>query len=243
MKIDKAKSVFLLGGHDLEMLTIKELLLKQGFKEGEHIFDKHLSWEEAVLSAYQEEIKAHTRKRIYAIELRYKKEDELYGEYQDEIEIIDHHNELSDNPTSLEQIIELLEIEDKLDSKTKSHYDLVAANDRDYIDGLKCIGATDAKIEWIRRKDREAQGVTKSDEKSAKNDVRSRKEKHGIVTICATTEKFGAITDELYFTTKPYNPSRCIVYNDKEIVFFKPPPISLSILIIAICKKGELTYV
>ena len=33
MKIDREGAIFLLGGHDLEMLTIKELLLNQGFKE------------------------------------------------------------------------------------------------------------------------------------------------------------------------------------------------------------------
>ena len=132
MKIDREGAIFLLGGHDLEMLTIKELLLNQGFKEDEHIFDKRLSWEEAELSVYQKEIKAHTHKHIYAIELRYKKEDELYREYKDQIEI-DHHNELSDNSTSLEQIVGLLELEDKLDSKTKRHYELVAANDKDSI--------------------------------------------------------------------------------------------------------------
>ena len=41
MKIDKDKAVFLLGGHDLEMITIREVLIKNGFKLDENLFDKN----------------------------------------------------------------------------------------------------------------------------------------------------------------------------------------------------------
>ena len=218
MKIDKKKSIFLLGGYDLEMLTIKELLLKQGFKENKNLFDKKLSWG-AKLSDYKEEIEQNSNKTFYAIELSID-DKKFYNRYKEQIVIIDHHNENSYKPTSLEQVIELLDIEKKLDKETKRYYKLVAANDRDYINGLKCAGATEDEIKEIRAKDRVAQGVTPIDETRAKNDVRSRKEQYGIVTICATTDKFSAITDELYNDTKPYNPSRYIIYNDKEIVFY-----------------------
>ena len=214
MKIDKDKSIFLLGGYDLEMVTIKELL----DKNGREYKDKKLSWG-AKLSEYRDVIEANPDKTFYAIELDIKN-DAIYKKYKEQIVIIDHHNEYSSNPTSLEQVIEFLDIEKKLDRESKRYYKLVAANDRDYINGLKCAGATEEEIEEIRKRDREAQGVTAEDEAKAKSDVRSKKEKHGIVTICATTDRFSAISDELYFTTKPYNPSRYIIYNDKEIVFY-----------------------
>ena len=56
MNIDIKKSIFLLGGQDLEMLSIKELLLKEGFVEGKTLFDKKLTWG-AKLSSYEDEFK------------------------------------------------------------------------------------------------------------------------------------------------------------------------------------------
>jgi len=212
MKIDKQKTIFLLGGYDLEMVTIKELLDKNGIT----YFDNNLPWG-AKLSDYKEDIeKEKENTTFYAIEL----DIDYTLPTKHKLEIIDHHNELVDNPTSLEQVIELLEIEDKLSSKTKRYYKLVSANDRDYISGLICAGATDSEIKYIRAKDREAQGVIKEDEIRAKNDVRSRKTSNDIVTICATIDRFSAISDCLYFETTPYNPSRYIIYNDEEIIFY-----------------------
>jgi len=45
--------LFLLGGYDLEMLTIKQLL--EG-RDGCMVADKRLRWDNAALSAYQQEL-------------------------------------------------------------------------------------------------------------------------------------------------------------------------------------------
>ena len=153
VKIDKNNSIFLLGGHDLEMQTIKKLLDKEGIEYE----DKKLSWG-AKLSAYKEVIEVNPNKTFYAIELEID-DKEFYKKYKEQIKIIDHHNENSGNPTSLEQVIALLKVKKKLDNKTIRHYELVAANDKGHIAGLKCVGATKEEIEDIRNEDRKAQGV------------------------------------------------------------------------------------
>ena len=45
--------LFLIGGSDLEMVTIKQLLTANGFAEGQNIADHNLAWG-AKLSDYQE---------------------------------------------------------------------------------------------------------------------------------------------------------------------------------------------
>jgi hypothetical protein len=210
MKFDKETAVFLLGGRDLEMAEIVTVLKANKCT----FYDKKPSWSEANLHFYAKEIEANPSKHFYAIELNIDEEDNLYKKYKDQITIIDHHGKYIDRDASLIQVLELLE------QKPTREQQLIAANDRGYINGLKCIGATNEEIEEIRKKDREIQGVERHDEIMAKNDVRSKKEKHGIISVCATTPHFSAVSDELYFQTKPYNPSRYIIYNDDKIVFY-----------------------
>jgi len=211
MKIDKEKAIFLLGGNDLEMWEIKKVLNDAGF----HFFDKAHSWDNATLDVYKEEIEDHTDKHFYAVELNIDEEkDTLYKQYKDRITIIDHHGKYNDRKASLLQVLELL------GKEPTRKQELIAANDARYIDGMKCIGATEEEIKDIRQRDRDAQGITKEDETAAKNDVRSKKEEKGITVVCATTPHFSAISDELYFQLKPYNPSRYIIYNDEKIVFY-----------------------
>jgi len=208
MKVNKKNSIFLLGGHDLEMKEIKDVLIDSGFKEGKHFFDKNLLWDNAILSAYDDILKKHQDKMIYGIELS------IDIDHPNNFIHIDHHNENSHKKASLLQVLELLGKKPTRDQK------LIAANDSRYIDGMKCIGATEEEIKDIRQRDRNVQGITPQDETAAKNDVRSKKEENGITVVCATTPHFSAISDELYFQLKPYNPSRYIIYNDEKIVFY-----------------------
>jgi hypothetical protein len=211
MKFNKDNALFLLGGKDLEMKEIVSVLEANGCT----FCDKNPSWSEANLELYAKEIEADPSKHFYAIELNIDEDrNEFYKKYKDKITIIDHHGKYIDREASLLQVLELM------DQKPTRKQQLIAANDARYIDGMKCIGATEAEIKEIRQQDREMQGIKRHDEIAAKNDVKSRKEKHGIMVVCATTPHFSAVSDELYFQTKPYNPSRYIIYNDDKIVFY-----------------------
>lgn len=64
------KTLFLLGGHDLEMCTIKDMLL-----EAEVVcFDASLQWNNAYVSAYQKELEQYgaddSEWTIYGVELQ-----------------------------------------------------------------------------------------------------------------------------------------------------------------------------
>ena len=144
------KRIFLLGGRDLEMLTIRELLQSCAIK----FFDKNLTWDTALLSAYSEELCHYENQdcQIVGIELR---EDIMKP---NNYVLIDHHNNCSDCLSSLEQVSSLLDV--KLDRWQQ----LVAINDRGYINGLRKFGASEDEIGKVRRADREAQGVTQEED-------------------------------------------------------------------------------
>jgi hypothetical protein len=198
--------MFLLGGYDLEMLEIRKLL--NGVKNSvspEFIVDyrdRNLQWG-AGLSNYSADIKELKSKKIVGIELA--GDIPVPPNYI----CIDHHGERSAMPSSIEQVAQLLNV-------TLTRYQiLVAINDRSYITGLMEYGASSEEIAEIRRKDREAQGVTISDEQLAKQSIRDHlTNESGITLVKSLTSRFSAVTDRLY----PY--TRLLVYTDHELTYY-----------------------
>jgi len=186
------KKVFLLGGYDLEMIEIKEILKQQK----ETFLDKKLSWG-AKLSSYKEFL--NDESEFIAIELE---EDITPPKYYKKI---DHHNDLPVYPTSLQQVADILHV--KLTREQK----LIAYNDAEHIKGMKKLCATKQEIEDIRKKDRAAQGVTKEDENLAKLSVEKAKDNF----IYSYTPYFSTVADRIYDKYSKY-----VVYNDKKIVFY-----------------------
>lgn len=188
------KRMFLLGGYDLEMKTIKKLLKKRG----ENYRDKNLTWG-ASLSAYKEELKNNYH--FYAIELI----EDIQTEKP--LTLIDHHNELQYKKSSLEQICELLAI--KMERKLK----LIAINDAQHIKGMLAFGATKEEIEEIRKKDRKAQGVTEEDELLALSSIEEKQVEEDILIIYAKTDKFSTIADRLYG-------KNALIYNESKLNYY-----------------------
>lgn len=175
------KRVFLLGGKDLEMREIKNLLSSKN----EIYENKNLSWG-AKLSFYKDELEKYKNDEsitIYGIELE--KDIEISNDYIE----IDHHGKNDDKPSSLEQIAEILNIDLTKEQK------LIAANDSRYICGMKNLCAIQDKIENIRKLDRKIQGVTQEDEELAKESINSSQDRY----IYSKTSYFSAISDEVYF--------------------------------------------
>jgi hypothetical protein len=143
---------FFLGGHDLEMLTIRDLL-------AEHapgcFLDKGLSWG-AKASDYREEIGSALANGFTPVLIELTVDMALDA---DRVVVIDHHGGRAgmDKPTSLHQVFELLVL--PRDKWTRWH-DLVAANDRGYIPEMIEIGASQEEIIEVRAADRAAQGIT-----------------------------------------------------------------------------------
>jgi len=204
--------LFLLGGYDLEMITIRDLLVHHGFrqvfsenfrKERKGFADKQLKWG-AIVTAYQAYLDFPGK--IYGIELiepiGWKKPPNYYR--------IDHHNELSDRPASIEQVAEILEI------RLNRWQRLVAANDKGYIRAMRAMGANEEEIQEIRKQDRRAQGVTKKDEDLARESIKKNlRQENGIFVIQSLTKKFSPITDFLYGKT-----NKLLIYTDHELVYY-----------------------
>ena len=164
---DNIKKVFLLGGRDLEMMTIKRILEENDF----YVVDKGLDWSDAKLCRYKKELERYSSDRylIYGIELQEEDVDRLPENYVR----IDHHNELQDGPSALEQVAEII------GHQLTEEEQLIAENDKGYYPGMEkflsekypemSIEERRARMDDIRRKDRMAQGVDmKEDEKACR---------------------------------------------------------------------------
>lgn len=198
-----SKRFFLLGGNDLEMTTIKNLLVNAGEQ-----FETHdLRWDNAKLSSYEKTLEEYGNSpdyQIYGIELN---ED---IPHPDNYVRIDHHNDFANKPSSLEQVATLLGL------AMDRHMQLVAANDSRYIPGMIKLGASREEIDDIRRSDRAAQGVSEGDdERLAEESLKSCKgDASNLYVVKSLTSKFSTICDRMY----PYR--RLLIYNDDVAEFY-----------------------
>ncbi len=186
----QSRRVFFLGGRDLEMATIRELLAEHA---PGRFHDKGLSWgaktsdyrkeigsclergETPVLVELADDMGLATRKAL----LSGRRCPGFFDEIKDDLGpaprtaiIIDHHGERAgeDRPTSLHQVFELLGLSKEMWTRW---LDLVAANDRGYIQEMVKLGATREEIEKVRAADRAAQGITPEEEAEAERAVAS----------------------------------------------------------------------
>lgn len=189
-------SVVLLGGYDLEMLTIKEILQKENIK----FLDKELQWG-AKLSAYQNELKELSDYTIYGIEL----EEDIPP--PPNYRRIDHHNDFSDKEASIVQVLKLLGREPTRDQE------LIAHNDIGHIEEMRCFGATKEEIDDIRKRDRATQGVTAEDEAKALEEIKSIKEENRLYILETSLDKFSPIVDS--FEKRPL-----LLYSKKSLTYY-----------------------
>lgn len=91
--------LFLLGGHDLGMTTIRALLEQRQV----NFIDRNLSWG-AKWTAYQDVLDHFDWKNEFLVGI------ELGGVKPSQALLIDHHNELAHLPASLEQVAQLLAV-------------------------------------------------------------------------------------------------------------------------------------
>lgn len=184
----------------MEMQIIKQML------EGRDdcvVFDRHLNWGNAILSAYGDEIKNHPDCTIYGIEL--KEDIPCPKNYHS----IDHHNSKESNVSSLEQVAHILGI------KLTRQQMLVAANDKGYIPAMVAMDATKEEIADIRLKDRKAQGISDEDERLAEKSIAQYLSVYGdLYIVKSLTSHFAPICDRLY----PYR--ELLVYTDEEWAYY-----------------------
>jgi len=187
--INFSNHIFYLGGHDAEMIAVKNLIIDYKIPN-ENIKDNDLKWG-AKLSEYKDELSKLTKEQIPVfIELN------LDVDYPSNAIIIDHHNEKAgkDKKTSIEQVADLLGI------KLNREQELISANDKGFIWGMIDIGATEEEIQRIRKLDLEKQGVTDEDKVKAKISVDHFLERisSDMVIINSLIENTTPITEFIY---------------------------------------------
>lgn len=180
------------------MLEIAKLLRNNNIE----FFDNNLAWG-AKLSDYQNQLKDINQSK-YVVGIELWQDIDIPQQYRG----IDHHNENSEKPSSLEQIADLLGI------KLSRYQQLVAENDKGYIDAMLKFGATKNEIEEIRKADRKSQGVTDQDERLAEESIKNLHTEKGVAIIKSLTDKFSPICDRLYYLNK------LIIYTEQELNYY-----------------------
>lgn len=184
---------FFLGGHDLEMVTIADLLRKAGFAG--RVEDKHLSWG-AKASAYANEIRESLRRgeTPVLIELA----DDLDDSFErSRILSVDHHGTRAgaEAPSALRQIFDLAGRSHGL-SWTR-HYALVEANDIGHAAGLGAAGAAPAEIRALRDADRRTQGIGVDVEEESRRAIAAMIRRGGLSIVETKAPTSSAIADFL----------------------------------------------
>ena len=198
------QKIFLLGGYDLEMKEIKKIL---DSIPDVLLFDEHLLWHNAKLSAYKPVLQHYgndSTVKIYGIELH---ENDVASSLSNYYRI-DHHNEYGKNVSSIEQVAEILTIDLTWEQQ------LIAANDRGFIPEMQRIGASPEEIQRIRLCDRKAQGVTEEDELMAIQAIEKRTIEQGIIVVKSGTNRFSPVCDRLF----PYE--KLMIYTDDELMYY-----------------------
>lgn len=140
---------FFLGGYDLEMVTIRDLLKHLG----QPFCDKRLHWG-ARASQYRAEIEETLVRGETPVLVELQPDMDLPPE---RVVLVDHHGERAgaDRPSSLRQVFKLLRLPA---ARWTRELALVEANDIGHVRGMLALGASLEELVRIRRADRAAQG-------------------------------------------------------------------------------------
>ncbi len=205
--------IFCLGGHDLEMLTIQQLLAENH----QNVLDKHLSWG-AAASVYQYEIQQARLQHVTPVLIELQNDLGLPAEH---VILIDHHNTQAGitQPTALHQVFQRLQLPT---SRWTRWFDLVAANDIDHIQGLQALNASQTEIQQIREADRRAQGISVADDVAAQKALASLDVKaDGALTIVHLTHhRTTAVVDALHPALGGVGYRNLLVISHQEVNFF-----------------------
>lgn len=151
---------FFLGGQDLEMQAIRELVRAQ---PDTILHDHGLAWG-ARASAYRAELQDELAagRTPVLVEL----DDDLPADLpRSALIVVDHHNERAGRavPTALEQVFQLLKLPSHAWTRELA---LIAANDRGHVAAMRALDppATVEEMQRIRAADRAAQGINPTDE-------------------------------------------------------------------------------
>ncbi|WP_137177019.1 hypothetical protein [Roseomonas sp. AR75] len=149
---------FFLGGQDLEMATIADLVRTELGEAA--LADKRLPWG-ARAEAYAPEISAWRAQGGTAVLVELPAEDPPAAD----LIMVDHHGDRAAEPSALRQVFDLLGLPPE---RWTRHFALVEANDVGHVAAMRALGASEVEMKAIRAADRAAQGVTAAEEDSGR---------------------------------------------------------------------------
>ena len=112
---------------------------------------------------------------------------------------VDHHNKRAGEPASILQVCKLLGVE------PTRWQQLVAANDSDYIPGMRRLGASLDEIQKIRLMDRQYQGISSEQEAEAQRAVSVAHNYGKLCVVKCHHNKTAPICDRLNASIAPEN--------------------------------------
>lgn len=205
-----------LGGHDLEMVEIAQLLTDS---REVTVHDLGLPWG-ARASSYDAVIRASLAAGhpVVLIELL----DDLPSDFpRDSLHWIDHHGPAAgrDVPTAIEQVFRYFDFSPQLWTRDLA---LVAANDRGHLAGLEQAGATTEEMRDIRRRDRAAQGITPEEERSGREAAEgARSYLNGLLTVVRLPHaRTATVTDVLDARLGGPGYTNLLVLSPSQTTFF-----------------------
>jgi CRISPR-associated protein Cas1 len=211
--VSPAQLVFFLGGYDLEMVTIRDLLAQ----ESRPCHDRGLSWG-ARASDYRTEIEAVLAQEQVPVLVELANDLSLDLA---QVILVDHHGAYAgeDRPTSLHQVFELLALPPE---RWTRWFELVAVNDWGYVPALVAMGASQEEIIKVRAADRAAQGITAAEEAAGEQAAASAKSMvHGKLTIVQLPHaRTATVTDRLAPELGGPGYENLVVYSPEEVNFF-----------------------
>jgi hypothetical protein len=208
--LNASQSVYFLGGRDLEMVEIARVLAEQSIP----YFDGALDWSDATFSAYAEDIRSiiSQGRRPVLVEVR-----DIPSEVRPMVDVIDHHGPESGHlPTCLEAVLARIGI-----PQLTREQQLIAANDRGYIEGMAAIGATTEEIQRIRALDRKAQGITHEQELAGEEAIKNLDNtSEGLAVAHLPHGRTATVTDRLSMRIGGHGYSNLLVVSPDELSFF-----------------------
>lgn len=187
------KLFFFLGGNDLEMVEIKNILNANALP----FADKGLSWHNATASAYLEQIRQAVAGNFKPVLVELKAD--IAEDVLAQCVIVDHHDANIAREASVLQVLALLGLEPNWRQR------LIAANDSGYIPAMLKLGATRQEIEQIRLEDWKAQNISDELIAEALTAYRNAQTVNGVLVIDMEHFCFAPVTDSAFWVQKRQN--------------------------------------
>jgi hypothetical protein len=223
---------FFLGGQDLEMLTIRQLLIEK--YDRARIFDKSLAWG-AKLSDYQSDLTSASMSGLTPVSIELPNDMPADWPLRSRLIEVDHHGARHNEASALRQVFDLLKLPE---SDWTRDFALVAANDVGHVRKMREINASRFEMLSIRRRDRAAQGISVQEEEQGLTALRTAKTNGNLLIVQLAHGRSATVTDPLALepTFSGY-PKNVVILSPDSTMFFGPRTI-----VDALCKAFPKGY-